>query len=109
MHALILPPVYFTVADFGADFAGTITVSPETSVALLRDVCVAAAKKFRAVAIANIHLEPRAHRVPQGGGRGGAARRGPASAGPTSPRSAGSRPSARPSSRATTPAPSRPR
>jgi creatinine amidohydrolase len=58
VHALILPPVYFTVADFGAGFAGTLTVSPETSVALLRDVCVAASKKFRAVAIANIHLEP---------------------------------------------------
>jgi len=58
VHALILPPVYFTVADFGAGFAGTLTVSPETSVALLRDVCIAASKKFRAVAIANIHLEP---------------------------------------------------
>ena len=58
VHALILPPLYFTVADFGAGFAGTLTVSPETSVALLRDVCVAASKKFRAVAIANIHLEP---------------------------------------------------
>ena len=58
VHALILPPVYFTVADFGAGFAGTMSVSPATSMALLRDVCVAASKKFRAVAIANIHLEP---------------------------------------------------
>jgi creatinine amidohydrolase len=58
VHALILPAVCFTVADFGAGFAGTLGVSPETSVALLRDVCVAASKKFRAVAIANIHLEP---------------------------------------------------
>ena len=59
VHALILPPVNFTVADFGAGFAGTISVPAETATALLRDVCVAAAKKFRAVAIANIHLEPR--------------------------------------------------
>ena len=59
VHALILPPVNFTVADFGADFAGTITVAPETSIALLRDVCVSASKKFRGVAIANIHLEPK--------------------------------------------------
>jgi creatinine amidohydrolase len=57
--ALILPAVNFTVAEFGADFAGTISVSPETSVALLRDVCVSASKRFRAVALANIHLEPR--------------------------------------------------
>jgi creatinine amidohydrolase len=57
--ALILPPVSFTVADFAADFAGTISVTPQTSVALLKDVCVFASKKFRAVALANIHLEPR--------------------------------------------------
>src|SRR6187549_777863 len=43
--SLILPPVYFTVADFGADFAGTLSVPAETSVALLRDVCSAAAKR----------------------------------------------------------------
>ena len=58
VHALILPPVYFTVAEFGASFAGTLSVSPETAIALLRDVCIAASKKFRAVAIANMHLEP---------------------------------------------------
>jgi creatinine amidohydrolase len=58
IHSLILPPVSFTVSDFGADFAGTITVPPATAVAILRDVCVAASKKFRAVAVANIHLEP---------------------------------------------------
>jgi creatinine amidohydrolase len=57
--ALILPPVYYTVADFGADFAGTISVSPETAVALLRDVALATAKRFRCVAFANIHLEPK--------------------------------------------------
>src|SRR5688572_1039103 len=28
VSALILPPVNFSVADFGADFAGTITVTP---------------------------------------------------------------------------------
>jgi creatinine amidohydrolase len=56
--SLILPPVGFTVAEFGAEFAGTISLPPETATALLRDVCVAVAKKFRAVAIVNIHLEP---------------------------------------------------
>ncbi len=56
---LILPPVVFTVAEFGADFAGTLSITPETSVALLRDVCVSAGKRFRAVALVNIHLEPK--------------------------------------------------
>lgn len=59
VSALILPPVPFTVSDFAADFAGTISIPPETSVALLRDVCVVAARKFRAVAVANLHLEAR--------------------------------------------------
>jgi creatinine amidohydrolase len=59
ISALILPPVAFTVSDFGADFAGTISISPETSVALLRDIVVSASKRYRAVAFANIHLEPR--------------------------------------------------
>jgi creatinine amidohydrolase len=57
--SLILPPVHFTVADYGVDFAGTISVSPETSVALLRDVALSAAKRHRCVAFVNMHLEPR--------------------------------------------------
>jgi creatinine amidohydrolase len=57
--ALILPPVYYTVADFGADFPGTISVPPETAIALLRDVALSTAKRFRCVAFANIHLEPK--------------------------------------------------
>ena len=57
--SLILPPVYFTVADFGVDFAGTISIPGETAIALLRDVCVAAGKRCRAVALANVLLEPR--------------------------------------------------
>ena len=56
--SLILPPVSFTVADFGAEFPGSITVTPETAAALVRDVCLSASRKFRAVAIANLHLEP---------------------------------------------------
>jgi creatinine amidohydrolase len=57
--SLVLPPVTFTVAEYGADFAGTISISPETSVALLRDVCTATTRRFRAVALVNIHLEPK--------------------------------------------------
>jgi creatinine amidohydrolase len=47
------------VSDFGADFAGTMSLPPETATALLRDVALAAGKRYRAVAFANIHLEPR--------------------------------------------------
>ena len=57
--SLVLPPVTFTVADFAADFPGTISIPPETAVALLRDICVSTAKRFRAVALVNIHLEPK--------------------------------------------------
>jgi creatinine amidohydrolase len=56
---LILPPVEFTVADFGDAFAGTLSLPADTVVALLRDIAITASKKFRAVAFANIHLEPR--------------------------------------------------
>jgi creatinine amidohydrolase len=57
--SLILPAVSFAVADYGEGFAGTITISPETSVALLKDISLAAAKRFRCVAFANSHFEPR--------------------------------------------------
>jgi creatinine amidohydrolase len=57
IHALILPPVAFCVADLGADFSGSLAMPHETAVALLRDVSVVAAKKFRAVILVNIHLE----------------------------------------------------
>ncbi len=58
VSALILPPVSFTVSDFAAKFPGTISVSRAASVALLRDICVTMARTFRAVAMANIHLDP---------------------------------------------------
>lgn len=59
VHSLVLPPVAFTVADWGAEFAGTLSLPAETATALLRDVAVAASRKFRAVMFANVHLEPR--------------------------------------------------
>jgi creatinine amidohydrolase len=57
--SLIMPAVAFTVADYGADFPGTLSLPPETTVALLRDVALAAGKKYRAVAFANVNMEPR--------------------------------------------------
>jgi creatinine amidohydrolase len=59
LAALILPPVSFTVADWGDEFPGTISLPPETAGALVRDVCIALSRKFRAVALVNLHLEPR--------------------------------------------------
>ncbi len=56
--ALITPPVAYTVAEMGADFAGTLNVPSPTALALLRDVCIVYGKKFRAVALVNVHLEP---------------------------------------------------
>jgi len=47
-----------TVAEFGDAFPGTISLPAETAQALVRDLCVTLAKKFRAVALVNIHLEP---------------------------------------------------
>jgi creatinine amidohydrolase len=57
--SLILPPVSFTIAEYGAAFPGTINIPFETAVALLRDVCVVSAKRLRCVALVNLHLEPR--------------------------------------------------
>ncbi len=59
LPSLILPPVYFTVADFGAGFAGTLSLPAETATALLRDVAIAAARRFRCAALVNVHLEPK--------------------------------------------------
>ncbi len=56
--SLILPPVPYLVAELGADFAGTISLPPETEVALLRDLAVLASKRFRAVAFIGVHVEP---------------------------------------------------
>jgi creatinine amidohydrolase/Fe(II)-dependent formamide hydrolase-like protein len=47
------------VADLAADFAGTLSLSPETATALLRDICLATAKRFRAVVIVQLSPEPR--------------------------------------------------
>jgi len=58
VSALILPPVNLTVADWSADFPGTLSVSADTAVAVMRDLAVFASKRYRAVAFVNIHLEP---------------------------------------------------
>jgi creatinine amidohydrolase len=57
LHALIAPPVTFSVSELGAEFPGTISLPAETVVALVRDLCIELSKKFRAVAIVNVNQE----------------------------------------------------
>ena len=57
LNALIAAPITFCVSELGADFPGTVSLPPDTAVALLRDVSVALAKKFRAVALVNVNQE----------------------------------------------------
>ena len=57
--ALVLPPIAYSVTDFSADFAGTISIRPTTATALIRDICISHYKQgAQLVVIANSHLEP---------------------------------------------------
>ncbi len=58
LHALIAPPVTFCVSELGTAFPGTVSLPPDTAVALVRDLCVSLAKQFRAVALVNVNQEP---------------------------------------------------
>ncbi|HJQ25284.1 MAG TPA: creatininase family protein [Blastocatellia bacterium] len=59
LTALVLPAIAYSVTDFSADFAGTISIRKETATALVRDVCVSLYKQgARLVVISNSHLEP---------------------------------------------------
>jgi len=58
LHALIAPPVTFCVSELGAEFPGTVSLPPDTAVALVRDLGIALARKFRAVALVNVNQEP---------------------------------------------------
>jgi creatinine amidohydrolase len=58
LHALIAPPITFSVSQLGADFPGTVSLPLETAAALVRDVCLGLSKKFRAVALVNVNQEP---------------------------------------------------
>ena len=57
--ALLLPPLAYSAAPFGAAFAGTLSVTPGTIAALVADVAGEVARHgFAALAIANAHLDP---------------------------------------------------
>jgi len=58
-EVLVLPPVSYTAAPFARGFAGTISVRPETTTALIVDVGHAmAARGVATLAIANAHFDP---------------------------------------------------
>lgn len=62
LEPLLLPSLAFTVTDFARPFSGTLSISKETVIALVRDVALhAASLGFRIVCLVNAHLEP-AHR-----------------------------------------------
>jgi creatinine amidohydrolase len=59
LAALLLPPLAFTAAPFGARFTGTLSVSPSTVTALLVDLARELTRhRFAALALANAHLDP---------------------------------------------------
>jgi creatinine amidohydrolase len=57
--AIVLPPLAYTAAPFAVEFPGTISVAPGLVTALVVDVARAlTAQGFRALALANTHLDP---------------------------------------------------
>ena len=56
---VVLPPLPYTAAPFGAAFPGTISVSPATCAAMIADLAAELTRHgFAALAIANAHLDP---------------------------------------------------
>src|SRR5881409_2045236 len=59
LGAVLLPPLPFTAAPFGANFAGTVSVSASTVASLVIDLARELTRHgFAALAIANAHLDP---------------------------------------------------
>jgi len=59
VEAVVLPPIAYAVTEYASEFAGTLSISPETSAALVRDVILGAARGgFLGVVLCNAHLEP---------------------------------------------------
>jgi len=57
--AVVLPALPYTAAGFAAAFPGTISASPAAVTALVADIARSLARPgFRALAIANAHLDP---------------------------------------------------
>jgi creatinine amidohydrolase len=56
---LIAPTLGYAITEYAGEFAGTISLKPETATALYADVCASLiAQGFARVCIVNSHLEP---------------------------------------------------
>lgn len=58
-RAVVLPPLAYAVADYAAEFPGTLSISAEVAAALVADVARAARRAgLGAVVLCNAHLDP---------------------------------------------------
>jgi creatinine amidohydrolase len=56
---LVAPTLTYAITDYASEFAGTISLEPETATALVADVCRSLiAQGFKRVCLVNSHLEP---------------------------------------------------
>jgi creatinine amidohydrolase len=59
LRVVLLPPLTYTAAAFAEDFAGTISLRPETVTATVIDIAGSLARHgFGVLALANAHLDP---------------------------------------------------
>ena len=58
-QTLIAPALSYAVTEYAAPFAGTVSITPETAIALVADVCLSLQRQgFERVVLINSHLEP---------------------------------------------------
>jgi creatinine amidohydrolase len=59
LHPVLLPPLSYTTARFAGNFAGTLSLRPETVTATVVDIATGLARQgFALLAVANAHLDP---------------------------------------------------
>ncbi len=58
LQTLILPTLDYAAAPFAREFAGTISVRPETVASLITDIGWSLAPRIACLALANAHLDP---------------------------------------------------
>lgn len=57
--AVVMPPIWYSAAPFARDFPGTVSLSGETVTRMLVEIAASlAGQGFRALAVANAHLDP---------------------------------------------------
>lgn len=58
LQALVLPTLDYAAAPFAREFAGTVSVRPDTVAAMIRDIGWALSARVTCFALANAHLDP---------------------------------------------------